>query len=157
MRSCHEFVRLIRASPVFQSVGNERGTATARLDKDRTTLFGHKDGNKDIMNTMMDQLNGGGPLSWLHSKVAGGGRVRVVTRHRRGGVRGEAIGKLVAFDKHMNLVLRDVQETYCVRLMVDKQTDQGGHVRRPVLDKRKRTLPNVLLTGRSIVLLSDSL
>mmetsp|Transcript_2271 Transcript_2271/g.4628 ORF Transcript_2271/g.4628 Transcript_2271/m.4628 type:complete len:158 (+) Transcript_2271:1568-2041(+) len=157
MRSCHECVALIRASSVFQSVGVEHGTA--RLDKHRTAavMFGQKDGNKDIMSTMMDQLNSGGPFSWLHSKVAGGGRVRVVTRHRRGGVRGEAIGKLVAFDRHMNLVLRDVQETYCVRLMVDKQTDQGGHVRRPILDKRRRTLPNVLLTGRSIVLLSDSL
>ncbi len=143
---------------MIQSVGVGHGRATARLDKHRTAavLSGQKGGKRDIMSDMMDQLNSGGPFSWLHAKVAGGGQVRVVTRHRRGGVRGEAIGKLVAFDRHMNLVLRDVQENYGVRLLVDKQTGQGGHVKRPVLERRRRTLPNVLLTGRSIVLLSDS-
>lgn len=64
-----------------------------------------------------------------------------------------AEGNLVAFDKHMNLVLRNVKETYTVRLMV--QNDGQNRIK-PVLEARKRSLSNVLLMGRSVVLISDS-
>lgn len=47
--------------------------------------------------------------------VQSGGRVRVKTRHIAG-ERGEAEGALVAYDKWMNMVLRDVEETYVVRV-----------------------------------------
>ena len=44
-----------------------------------------------------------GPLSLLQRCHSEGGRVRVVVRHC-GGVRGECVGTVLAFDKHLNLV-----------------------------------------------------
>lgn len=46
-------------------------------------------------------------------------RVRVVTRHAAG-PRGVAVGTLVAYDRWMNVVLRDVEETYSVRVRVTR-------------------------------------
>lgn len=58
-----------------------------------------------------------GPLLLLRRAYEDSLEVRLVTRHARG-VRGVAIGTLVGFDRHMNLLLRDVQETYTVLLKV---------------------------------------
>jgi len=113
-----------------------------------------KRSKSDIMESMMSY--GEGPLSWLADKAKAKSTVRVITRHRRG-TRGVAEGSLIAFDKHMNLVLRNVEETYTVRLLIDKEMPNGSRRRRPVLETRKRSLPNVLLTGRSVVCVSDSL
>lgn len=44
-----------------------------------------------------------GPLSLVQHCYSGGGRVRVLVRHCAG-VRGECVGTLLAFDKHLNLV-----------------------------------------------------
>ncbi len=60
-----------------------------------------------------------GPLGSLHRWRAAGAVVRVTTRHASG-VRGRAVGRLVAFDRFMNLVLQDVTEQYTVRLKVTK-------------------------------------
>ena len=103
----------------------------------------------DVIESMMEGLAGrGGPMAWLAEIVKGNQRVRVVTRHRRGGQRGIATGRVVAFDKHMNLVLQDVTETYTVRKMVYKERIDAM---RPVLETRTRSIANCLLTGRSIV------
>jgi hypothetical protein len=48
------------------------------------------------------------------------------------------------------MVLRDVKETYHVRLMKEKDGC------RPVLEKRRRKLPNVFLTGKSIVMVNSA-
>lgn len=58
-----------------------------------------------------------GPLLLLRRAYEDKGLIRLVTRHARG-VRGVAIGTLVGFDYHMNLLLRDVKETYTVLLKV---------------------------------------
>lgn len=108
--------------------------------------------NDDIITSMMDKLRTG-PSSLLYKIVRSGLPVRVVTRHKRG-VRGEAIGKLTAFDKHFNLVLRDVKETYYVRILKERVKADGKIIRRPILERRQRTLSNVLLTGQNVVLIS---
>lgn len=105
----------------------------------------------DVIARMMDKLSVG-PFGWLAECVRDGRSVRIVTRHKRG-IRGEAIGKIVAFDKHLNMVLRDVKETYHVRLMKEKECKDGC---RPVLEKRRRKLPNVFLTGKSIVMVNSA-
>jgi small nuclear ribonucleoprotein (snRNP)-like protein len=53
----------------------------------------------------------------------------VVTRHRSG-VRGVATGFLTAFDRHMNLIMRDVHEEYTVLVMgkTEKMVRRGGGV-----------------------------
>jgi small nuclear ribonucleoprotein (snRNP)-like protein len=90
-----------------------------------------------------------GPLSLLHTWYSQRSSVRVVTRHSRG-VRGVAIGTLVAFDKHTNLVLKDVEEQYTVLLPVLK--DGGRRGRRQ--ERRQRRLKQVLICGSSVVLVS---
>ena len=81
-----------------------------------------------------------------------GTKVRVVTKHARG-VRGEAVGTLVATDKFVNLVLRDVEEQYRVRVMVERSGDGGM---KPKLNQRKRSLPLVMIKGDSVVSVSQA-
>lgn len=50
-------------------------------------------------------------------------RIYVVTRHASG-VRGRAVGTLVAFDKYLNLLLKDVEETYTVIVKVQRIKQQ---------------------------------
>jgi small nuclear ribonucleoprotein (snRNP)-like protein len=68
--------------------------------------------------SLMDEAKPG-PMSRLREWAAAGCRVRVVTRHAAG-VRGAAEGTLVAYDKYMNLLLRDVREAYTVIVKVPR-------------------------------------
>ena len=54
----------------------------------------------------------GNPLSLLHK--CHHQRIRVVIRYVNA-IRGTLTGKLIAFDKHMNMILRDVEEIYSPR------------------------------------------
>ena len=128
---------------------------TQMVNKVRSSREESRHVREDIIAAMMRCLDDKGPFTWLARKARQGDRVRVVTKHRTGGIRGEAVGKLVAFDKHMNLVLRDVEEKYTVRVFRERQNTRGSNIQRPVLEKRKRSMPNVLLTGRSVVLLTE--
>ena len=94
-----------------------------------------------------------GPLLLLRRWCEQRQAVRVVTRHERG-VRGAAVGTLLAFDKHCNLVLRDVEETYTVLLRAERTTAGGATRRCPKQERRQRKLRQVFLAGSSVVLVS---
>lgn len=122
-----------------------------------------------------------GPLQLLARWLRDGSRVRVVTRHGRG-VRGVSEGLLVAYDRYMNLVLRDVREVYTVivreprvkqipiiRLATtsadvdDVEPGETGEVVAAVVEKvrwcrrqdvRQRTLHQVFVKGDCVVLVS---
>lgn len=121
-----------------------------------------------------------GPLLLLRQSYDSGKRVRVVTRHARG-VRGTATGVLKAFDKHMNLVLQDVQESYTVRLKIQRRKlvprqvardaslegmdpSEGGPDYELVeqsrsafkLDHRHRNLRQIFVRGNNIVMVSQA-
>eukprot|EP00958_Prasinococcus_capsulatus_P029406 scaffold7417_cov417-Prasinococcus_capsulatus_cf.AAC.3 len=64
-----------------------------------------------------------GPFGVLRRCYQNKQRVKVVTRHHKG-VRGTCIGFLMAFDKYMNMVLRDVDEEYTVLIRVVRQCGQ---------------------------------
>jgi small nuclear ribonucleoprotein (snRNP)-like protein len=59
-----------------------------------------------------------GPLSVLHRAFVQRARVRVLIRYVNG-IRGTLTGTLLAFDKHFNLILRDVEEVYSRRLVTN--------------------------------------
>ncbi|KAL6783801.1 hypothetical protein ACKKBF_B05855 [Auxenochlorella protothecoides x Auxenochlorella symbiontica] len=90
----------------------------------------------------------GGPLLLLKGAMASGAPLLVVTRHAHG-VRGRCTGRLAAFDKHLNLVLRDVSERYTV-LMRGKR--DGRTVRWQ--EARQRTLRQAFLHGSAVVSVS---
>ncbi len=106
----------------------------------------------------------GGPLALLERGMRTRRRVLVVTRHRNG-IRGVCCGVVACFDKHFNLVLRDVDEQYSVlHTLTAEDTDGGGasgenshrHEKRgkKKLKYYKRHLPQVLIRGESVVLVS---
>lgn len=94
-----------------------------------------------------------GPLLLLKQAYQQKGRVRVVTRHGHG-VRGVAEGTLLAFDKHFNIVLWDVEEKYTV-LLRGVERVAGDKVRRGnKQDHRQRRLKQVLIRGECVVMVS---
>jgi small nuclear ribonucleoprotein (snRNP)-like protein len=103
-----------------------------------------------------------GPLSVIRDARERRVRVSIVTRHARG-VRGTAEAYVEAFDKFMNLILTDVEETYSVRGTRDVErieTNSDGtttttFVRRvPKLEQRTRRIQQVFLRGEHVVSVS---
>lgn len=121
-----------------------------------------------------------GPLQQLKVWYDARARVRVVTRHARG-VRGVAEGKLIGYDRYMNVLLKDVHENYSVLLRVTKEKEavvtrpakahsdqqpveegEVGEIEATVRktrlvrrqEKRTRQLPQLFVKGDSIVLVS---
>jgi small nuclear ribonucleoprotein B and B' len=59
------------------------------------------------------------------------------------------VGKMLAFDKHMNLVLADCEEFRTVR-----PKKKPGETETPAMQEMKRTLGLVILRGETVVSLS---
>ena len=78
-----------------------------------------------------DQKRRGGPMALLARAVEQRLRVTIVTRHASG-VRGKAEAYVKAFDRHANLILQDVRETYGVRVRAreedprERSGEEGG-------------------------------
>jgi small nuclear ribonucleoprotein (snRNP)-like protein len=69
---------------------------------------------------------GGGPLSVLYRAWEQRQRIRVLTRYIHG-IRGTLTGYLIAFDKHMNLILQDVDEHYSPPKRGSRHDDGGSN------------------------------
>lgn len=91
-----------------------------------------------------------GPLLLLKQICAERGRAKVLTRHARG-VRGSSTGTLVAFDKYMNMVLKDVEEDYTVLLRVERERPGKPSRMCRRQERRHRTLRQVFVRGESVV------
>ena len=63
---------------------------------------------------LLESIDSKGPFIVLHRALNERKRVRVVIRYVNG-IRGTLTGHIVAFDKHMNLLLRDALEVYSLR------------------------------------------
>lgn len=66
-----------------------------------------------------------GPFSTLYEALMRRKRIRVLIRYSAG-IRGTLTGQLVAFDKHFNLILRDVQEVYSPQMSTEEEGGRGG-------------------------------
>lgn len=94
-----------------------------------------------------------GPLALLKRLFARGCRVRVMVLGARG-VRGTVAGRLLAFDKHVNVVLADAEETF-LRREWRRDKSGGGAEKREVTALRTRRMSRVLLRGDSVVALCE--
>jgi len=108
-----------------------------------------------------------GPLSILHSTFVNRQRARVLVRYVNG-IRGTVTGYLVAFDKHMNMILRDADEVYSPRVVSTdtveplsnveaelqrRRTGLSGHAESgSTWCVRQRHLPQILIRGDNVVL-----
>ncbi|CAG9463561.1 unnamed protein product [Pedinophyceae sp. YPF-701] len=78
-----------------------------------------------LLQRVMDVCAHPGPFDVLRAAQRAGAKVKVVLRHA-GGVSGVAMGRVVAYDKHMNLVLRDVVEVSTVRVRTSRRYTTPG-------------------------------
>ncbi|KAF2359161.1 LSM domain eukaryotic/archaea-type [Trinorchestia longiramus] len=69
---------------------------------------------KPVRNVLTRMAAAVGPLQMLLTAKTNSSIVKVYTRNDRG-VRSVLTGTLLAFDKHFNLVLRDVSEVFCAK------------------------------------------
>ncbi len=111
----------------------------------------------------MTKAVGAGPLSRLHDFRRQ--RVRIVIRYVNS-IRGTLTGTLVAFDKHLNIILQDVEENYSMRSSDSKKSNVEMEVERRQKDAglmpcqegewfgRKRRMKNLLVRGDNVVIIS---
>ncbi|KAL4856350.1 Small nuclear ribonucleoprotein Sm D-like protein [Chlorella vulgaris] len=135
----------------------------AQREKSRLSYMHQQQERQQRKTNPLDQIAEhvrAGPLLLLKRCYQQRSRVRVDTRHARG-VRGSMEGVLVAFDKHTNLVLREVEERYTVLLRVQrvKPPLPGGSGRERVRwvrqqEHRRRQLRQVFVRGDSVVLVA---
>jgi len=123
-----------------------------------------KRASKNVVTFMAKQTEG--PMSSLQNCVENEKRVKVVTR-KRDGIRGFCTGILVAFDKHWNLALLDVDEEYTRKRYRRAEFDNGSipqnatqkvgeSVIRVIKTRRKtevcqRHVPQLVIRGEQVV------
>lgn len=93
-----------RAQKKHQSTDNEESIKTENM-KNKIPVF----------TSLAAKYENSGPISLLHSIHVQQQRVRVMVRYVDC-IRGTLTGYLIAFDKHMNMLLRDVDEVYTSRI-----------------------------------------
>lgn len=124
-----------------------------------------KAGNELHPFDSLSQAMTAGPLSRLQEFR--GQRVRIIVRYVNA-IRGTLTGILIAFDKHMNMILRDVEESYSMRPVgEDKSNVQIEMYRREKISGnvacekgewfgRKRWMKNILVRGDIVVVISKA-
>ncbi|CEP02216.1 hypothetical protein PBRA_002481 [Plasmodiophora brassicae] len=93
-----------------------------------------------------------GPLGLLSTLLERRLRVRVVIRRHKG-VRGCCTGYLKAFDKHFNMVLLDVEETFHDFEWTDRANGNGRRKRKVV---RRRCVRQLLIRGDAVVIVGSA-
>lgn len=123
---------------------HERGKARAKFE---ASLGPSKEKLSDELCADVPDV---GPLAVLKRAFVNKERVRVVTRHNNGGLRGAIEGNVVIFDKRWNMVLRNAREKYTV--VVRQHAEHTDERNKKVLEYRTRNLRQVLLKGDCVVL-----
>jgi small nuclear ribonucleoprotein (snRNP)-like protein len=135
--------RLPVNDPLYRTAIVRKAATETPSVKKKSSLFG----------PLHENLESKGPFAVLHKALAERKRLRVVIRYVNG-IRGTLTGHLVAFDKHMNLILRDVLEVYSLRLTERKYetTNLEQEIARREQPVRQRHLRNIMVRGDNVVL-----
>ncbi|KAJ7524771.1 hypothetical protein O6H91_17G020500 [Diphasiastrum complanatum] len=124
--------------------------AQARAEA-RTSLLQEKAAAKarqiKILDAIAEKLDKG-PLALLAACYKNQTQIQVWTRHTHG-VRGILTGFLVAFDKHLNMVLKDVDEEYTVRLHVPRLVSKRGRAIAKIQVEGENCIDSKLKSGSS--------
>ena len=93
--------------------------------------------------------------------------MRVMVRYVNA-IRGTLTGILIAFDKHMNMILKDAEESYSMRpdgedkSNIQIEVDRRGKISRKIACEegqwfgRKRWMKNILVRGDNVVVISKA-
>ena len=90
-----------------------------------------------VFSALASTYENAGPLSLLYSIHSNNKRIRVMVRYVDC-VRGILTGYLIAFDKHFNMILRDVDETYNQRVTQIFNTGENTYTKAE-LERLRRT------------------
>lgn len=137
---------LYRPAMVVRTLATVAGTAessSGQSTRKPSSLFG----------PLLESIDSKGPFVILHRALNERKRVRVVIRYVNG-IRGTLTGHIVAFDKHMNLLLRDVLEVYSLRQTERnyETTNLEQELKRREQPVRQRHLRNIMVRGDNVVL-----
>ena len=102
---------------------------------------------------LLETIDSKGPFAVLHRALNERKRVRVVIRYVNG-IRGTLTGHIVAFDNHMNLLLRDALEVYSLR-QTERNYDTTNleqELKRREQPVRQRHVRNMMVRGDNVVL-----
>jgi small nuclear ribonucleoprotein (snRNP)-like protein len=148
---------LPRNDPQFQATRSKK-----RAQPDETT--GKKVKSVPPCFAAMASLHQTGPMSVLYMAFTQRQRICVVIRYVNG-IRGTLTGYLIAFDKHMNLILQDVDENYTPRRAInnDGMTNTQAELQRrtnamkgdeigATWSNRQRHLHLIMVRGDNVVL-----
>jgi len=105
-----------------KAIATKKHTSTTKPDSAVTKQEENKTKKKPMFLSMSSKYESkkSGPLSLLYSILENRQRIRVMVRYVDC-VRGTLTGYLIAFDKHFNMILKDVDEVYSGR--VTKHSD----------------------------------
>lgn len=133
------------SSATIQSLLAPQESSSKSNDDQGTKKRPHS--NPHPFDTISSQLHSG-PHSFLFRMKEERKRVRIVVRYVNM-VRGNLSGTLIAFDKHMNIILRDVEEVYSPRLVDEENNKSNLELE---LERRRR----VNTSREEAILLDDS-
>jgi small nuclear ribonucleoprotein (snRNP)-like protein len=134
--ACHS----VTLGKVARKPGSE---SKSQLEKDK------QDGAKTVIDYIAEKV-GIGPYTVLLDCFKRKSRICVTIR-RVNSIRGTCVGLLVAFDKHMNIVLLDVVERYTIE---QRQVGRSGNMETVELP-RQRHLKQIFIRGDNVVMVRE--